>query len=137
MGRARTAPRSDEAIAMLPDPPPGLPQSMLENFQRLLAFPLETQERMQEAVERHLKNLRQQKTNYPELNLEAAQACGNRLLQLLDYDAAMTLPLHQRWIQAAARYFFLGDDGDHDWENHQGFEDDLQVIEVVEKALQG
>ena len=135
LGRARTPLDSDEVRRMLPTPPPGLADPIQEHYQRLLAFPLETQERMQEAVDRHLANLRQQRQRYPELNLEAAEALSERIQQLLDYDAATTLPLHQRWIQAAARYFFLGDDGEHDWEHHQGFDDDLQVVEVVEKAL--
>ncbi|MFN8607224.1 MAG: hypothetical protein U0931_06815 [Vulcanimicrobiota bacterium] len=118
----------------LPPNPPGLPENSALDFQRLMAFPLESPARMLIAIERHLHNVREASTEYPKVNLEMARQIADRLRDLLGY--APDLPeLHKQWIQAAARYFFLNQDGGHDWESSDGFDDDLQVVECVARAV--
>lgn len=115
--------------------PPGLPESTLENFRRLLAFPLDTPARMLLGVDRHMHNIVQALPEYPNLNEPQAREIVAQLKQLLAYDPANTPELHQQWIQAAARYFFLNDDGAHDWATRDGFEDDAQVVAAVARAV--
>jgi len=119
----------------LPPLPPDLPPQVVENFQRLLAFPLDTPERMQVAVERHMHNIQQAAPHFPQVNLTQARQVADGLKPLLHYAPETTPPIHQHWIQAAARYFFLNDDGTHDWADSHGFEDDLAVVEAVARAL--
>ncbi|MBS2040247.1 hypothetical protein JST97_34990 [bacterium] len=118
----------------LPPNPPGLPEGSQLDFQRLLAFPLESPARMLIAIERHLHNVREAAAEYPNLNQEMARQIAGRLRELLSYGPEMP-QLHQQWVQAAARYFFLNQDNGHDWESWDGFDDDLQVVECVARAL--
>ena len=113
--------------------PPGLPESSLADFQRLLAFPLESQDRMLIAIERHLHHVREAAGEYPQVNLPMARQIADELRDLLNYPNEMP-ELHQKWIQAAARYFFLNEDGGHDWTTSQGFDDDLAVVLCVARA---
>jgi hypothetical protein len=119
----------------MPAVPPGIPAECLENFQRLLAFPLDTQKRMLEGIERHLVSVAIALEEHPQVNLALAQQIAEQLQQLLSYDESITSPQDQAWIQAAARYFFLNDDGNHDWNSAEGFEDDSAVVLAVSKAL--
>jgi hypothetical protein len=114
----------------LPPNPPDLPEATQQDFQRLLAFPLESPARMLIAVERHLHNVREAAGEYPQVNLEMAGQIAEELRELLRYPADMP-ELHQQWIQAAARYFFLNEDSGHDWASAAGFEDDLAVVRCV------
>ncbi len=114
----------------LPPNPPDLPAGSQLDFQRLLAFPLESPARMLISIERHLHNVREAAPEYPQVNLEMAQQIAEELREMLRYSAE-TPPLHQQWIQAAARYFFLNEDDGHDWASPQGFEDDLAVVRCV------
>lgn len=120
----------------LPPNPPGLPEGTATDFQRLLAFPLESPARMLIAIERHLHNVREASGEYPQVNLEMARRIADRLRELLSYGPELP-ELHQQWVQAAARYFFLNQDNGHDWESSEGFHDDLQVVECVARALVG
>lgn len=117
----------------LPPTPPGLPPGSQPDFQRLLAFPLESPARMLIAVERHLHNVREAAAEYPQANQERARQIADELRQLLSYEIE-TPQLHQQWIQAAARYFFLNQDESHDWESEAGFDDDLAVVRCVSRA---
>lgn len=118
----------------LPHPPPDIPTQALENFQRLLAFPLDTQERMVEALDRYLATVRGACADHPSVDLPLAEKIAARLRELLAYDAHARPELHQQWIQAAARYFFLSDDASHDWESPEGFRDDAEVVSAVARA---
>lgn len=62
-----------------------------------------------------------------------ARQIAEELRELLNYPDEMP-ELHQKWIQAAARYFFLNEDGGHDWITAQGFDDDLAVVRCVARA---
>lgn len=117
----------------LPPNPPGLPEASALDFQRLLAFPLESPSRMLIAIERHLHNVREASVDYPQVNLEMARQIAERLRELLN--APGLSELQQQWVQAAARYFFLNQDDGHDWESRDGFDDDLLVVECVARAL--
>lgn len=119
----------------LPPEPPGLPESTRENFRRLLAFPLDTPARMLQGLDRHMHNILQALPEYPHLNEGQARQIVARLKHMLAYEPAHTPELHQHWIQTAARYFFLNDDGAHDWATAGGFDDDAEVVAAVERAL--
>ena len=116
--------------------PPGIPPSCAADFQRLLAFPLDTPQRMTEALDRYLISVREAVERYPKVNVELAEAIAGQLSRLLAYSPANTPEVQQRWVQAAARYFFLSDDGAHDWESEDGFRDDAQVVAAVDQALE-
>ena len=120
----------------LPPSPPGIPPNCAENFERLLAFPLDTPERILQAVDRHMHNVSLALAEHPHINLVQAREIAAQLKKLLSYGPD-TSELHQQWIQAAARYFFLNDDGDHDWASQEGFEDDAAVVRVVALAIGG
>ncbi|ODT65244.1 hypothetical protein ABS71_12320 [bacterium SCN 62-11] len=113
--------------------PADLPEGSQLDFQRLLAFPLETPERMRIAVERHLHNVREAASEYPQANQAVARQIAEELRELLGYGEETPL-LHQQWIQAAARYFFLNQDENHDWATAEGFDDDLAVVRCVARA---
>ena len=119
----------------LHDLPPGLPPGCQPDFERLLAFPLDTPERMTEALDRYLVSVRAAVERYPNVNVELAEVISGQLRRLLAYPPS-TPEIHQRWVQAAARYFFLNDDGSHDWESADGFRDDAQVVSAVDEALE-
>ena len=119
----------------LPPNPPDLPEGSQQDFQRLLAFPLESPARMLIAVERHLHNVREAVADYPLVNLEMAQQIAEELRTLLRYPAEIP-QLHQQWIQAAARYFFLNEENGHDWASAEGFEDDLAVVRCVARLTE-
>lgn len=118
---------------IFPEPPAGLPEDSLADFQRLLAFPLDSPARMLIAIERHLHNVREAAGEFPQVNLTMARQIAEELRDLLNYPSQMP-ELHQKWIQAAARYFFLNEDGGHDWTSPQGFDDDLAVVRCVAQA---
>ena len=118
---------------MFAEIPTGLPQDSVADFQRLLAFPLESPARMLIAIERHLHNIREAAGEFPQVNQPMARQIAEELRDLLNYPSEMP-ELHQRWIQTAARYFFLNEDGGHDWATVQGFDDDLAVVRCVALA---
>lgn len=118
----------------LPPNPPGLPEGTQLDFQRLMAFPLETPARMLIAVERHLHNVREAAAEYPLANQAVARQIAEELRELLSYGEDASA-LHQQWIQAAARYFFLNQDENHDWATAEGFDDDLAVVRCVAQAI--
>ena len=119
-------------ISLLPNPP-DLPEGSQQDFQRLLAFPLETPARMLIAVERHLHNVREAAAEYPLANQTTARQIAEELRELLNYGEEIPL-LHKQWTQAAARYFFLNQDENHDWASAEGFDDDLEVVRCVARA---
>ena len=101
-----------------------------------MAFPLDTPLRMLQGIDRHLDNLQLATPEFPHINYQQARETADQLRQLLEYDPQTTPELHQQWIQAAARYFFLHDDGEHDWETADGFQDDAAVVSAVALAIQ-
>ena len=62
-----------------------------------------------------------------------ARQVAGELRELLSYPPDLP-ELQQQWIQAAARYFFLNEDGGHDWTTSTGFDDDLEVVRCVADA---
>lgn len=114
---------------MIAEIPPGIPEKSRESFQRFLAFPMDTRQRMEDALDRWLANL----IRYEGLDAELAGSLVTRLKKLLALENAPEL--HRQWVQAAARYFFLSEDGDHDWAAENGLHDDEQVVRAVEAAV--
>lgn len=100
----------------------------------MLAFPLESSARMLIAVERHLHNVREAAEEFPLVNQATARQIADELRDLLRHPEDLP-ELHQQWIQAAARYFFLNDDDGHDWASAAGFDDDLAVVRCVARAI--
>ena len=116
--------------------PPGLPPEALESFSRLLEFPLDSQQSMQEAVDRYLVQVAEaSRRDKMVVDVGLAQAIALALKNLLGYNPASVPTEQQRWIQAATRYFFLDDDSEPDTSSVVGFDDDAAVLNAVAEAV--
>lgn len=115
--------------------PDGIPAQAAASFLRLMQFPLEEQREMMAAVDRHVAGLSGKGVGPGVVDFSTAQRVARSLKSLLSYNLHSTEELHQRWIQAATRYFFLEDDGAPDTRSVIGFDDDAEVLNAVAEAL--
>jgi hypothetical protein len=67
----------------------------------------------------------------PQADLELGRALVQGALALLDAIAAGCTDVQRRLAQVAVRYFVLDDDGDDDLATAFGFDDDVEVFNVV------
>ncbi len=115
--------------------PPGLPPGCVDSFRRLLEFPLEDQSKMIKAVDRYLAKVAATNRHQPGVDVALAQRIALCLKTLLGYNSEVFCELHQGWIQAATRYFFLDDDSEPDTRSVIGFDDDAAVANCVALAV--
>lgn len=90
-----------------------------------------------------LEDLREQVASYglridaagPFADLELGRALVQRALALIDAIAAGATEVQRRLAQVAVRYFVLDEDGDDDLASAFGFDDDVEVFNVVVQRL--
>ena len=68
--------------------------------------------------------------------VDKAEQLGQALLHLLRHLSRGGPKEHHQAVQAACRYFSSEFDGDEDMESLEGFDDDIEVMNAVARALE-
>jgi hypothetical protein len=101
---------------------------------RLLSEPLEDPEALRRALEHAGARWRHLDPSLVMADIALARAIEARCIAWLD--AWDTLdPRARRLATVALRYFVLEDDGDGDLSSAFGFDDDLEVVDAVSRAI--
>lgn len=113
----------------------GLPRSARQTFRALLLRPLEPVSWLRVDIDRHLAAVRAESQRREFVAVDLAEHAARNLRALLDAIDGDTPEIHQRAVHAAARYFVLAEDGEHDTHSETGFFDDVQVFNAVARYV--
>lgn len=104
-------------------------------FGRLLGQPLVGEEGLERNVVQYLDVVHHLAQTRPFIGVAQAEALARTSQALLRSVAPDTPDRDRRLIQAAVRYFLTADDAVDDLSSQDGFDDDVQVMNVVVQAL--
>jgi hypothetical protein len=105
-----------------------LPIPLCRAVDDLFQEPLEPPDVLRRQVAAHLARIRDVAAHEPMVDLARAEAVARACHALLDAWAGLPLD-HQRWVQAACRYFVRADDEEDDLASIIGFDDDTEVLD--------
>lgn len=104
-------------------------------FERLLGQPLVGEEALARNVVQYLEVVHHVAETHPFIEVSQAEALALTSQALLRSVVPDTPDRDRRLIQAAIRYFITADDAVDDLSSQDGFDDDVQVMNGVVRAL--
>jgi len=113
----------------------GLSAETLEIVLSLLEEPLAPVEDLRKEVEQYVGHVREVALDSEFVDGELGQALGRCCLALLDGLGRPPEPTEHRLVQVACRYFSLEEDAYRDLGSLLGFDDDVEVLNVVLRIL--
>lgn len=109
--------------------------SLLKLLTDLKRLPLREPADLRARVQAHLEEVRNAAGLNIRVDVELAAQVAEVLTELIDgWDG---LSEDQRlWVQAGARYFTHAEYGEHDFDSIVGFDDDVQVVNLVLERIE-